>query len=122
MTSPAAADKPRQERNFHVLLRSAHKVNEPWLENQAIKLEESLIAECSGEVLGPSVTARFDENGFEVDLTVEAADLSEAYDKLGRALSVIERVADISIQAPSDEIRSSWETPERAHGESAVVA
>lgn len=99
------------ERDFVVLLATPHKVNEPWLENQAIKIEEALL-DCP-EVSGPSVTASFAENGFELDLTVEASSMAEAYDKLGRALRVVEETAGIMLGAESaDEIRSGYESLE----------
>ncbi len=99
-----------------MLLRGSEKVNEPWLEKQALLLEDALIKECGGAILGPSVTANFDENGFELDFTVEAENLSEAYDKLGHVLAVVERVVGVSIDPEdSDEIRSSYASPEREH-------
>jgi len=111
-----------RERNFAVLLAHPHKVNEPWLEDQAIRLEEALIRDCGNDVLGPSVTANFHENGFEIDLTVEASSLSEAYDKLGRAMTVIENVAGVSIEPnEADEVRSSFASQDRGPHKPAVL-
>jgi hypothetical protein len=107
------AENTPRERNFTLLLRFPHKVNAPWLEDQALKLEGALIEECSEQILGPSVSANFAENGFEVDLTVEAETRGEAYDKLDRALSVIERVAGISLEDDStDEVHSTFASRE----------
>jgi hypothetical protein len=121
MTNPT---EKRQERSFSVLLRSPQKVNEPWLENQAILLEAALEQECAGEILGPSVAANFVENGFELDFTVEAESLSEAYDKLGKVLSVIERVAGITLEdGDADEVRSAYvSAPQGDHGDRPVLA
>lgn len=113
------------ERNFTITLGNPHRVNHPWLEAKAIALEEALIQDCSGCILGPSVTALFDENGWELDLTVEADNAAEAYEKLGKAFDVIERVAGITItlDGPSDEIRSGWsDDTEPEHEQHAVLA
>ncbi len=115
-------DTPRQERHFSVLLRLPHRVNVAWLENQAIELEESLIERCKGEILGLSVSANFAENGFELDLTVEAASPSEAYGKLGRLYEAIEEVAPIKIGGQTDEVQSSWESNAPTSHQPAVLA
>lgn len=111
-----------QERNFSIVIASNQKINAPWLEKQALLIEKALIEDCANEVLGPAVAANFEENGFELDFTVEAASLSEAYDKLGRAMSVVERVARISIMSESDEIRSDWVSTPPQHESQAVPA
>jgi hypothetical protein len=111
-------DQNVKERDVVVLLRSAHKVNEPWLEKQALLLEEALIEKCAGMILGPSVSANFHENGWELDLTIQAGSLSEAYDKIGKALAVVEETASISLGA--DEIRSDYVSPD-AHEHDAVL-
>lgn len=109
------------ERDFVVLLATPHKVNEPWLENQVIKIEEALIERCP-EMPGPSVTANFEENGFELDLTVEASSMAEAYDKLGQALRVVEETAGIMLGAESaDEIRSGYESAELSDHDTATL-
>lgn len=97
------------ERNFYILLRHDGKVNEPWLERQALVLEESLIAEAS--ILGPSVTANFAANGFELDFTVKASSEEEAFQRAGHALAVVQRAAGIQL-APVEEIRASYTSTE----------
>jgi hypothetical protein len=98
------------ERDFFVLLCTPHKVNEPWLEDQAVKIEDALIGQCP-HILGPSVTANFAENGFELDLTVEASSVAGTYDRLGQALRVVEETAGIMLGAAcADEIRSGYES------------
>lgn len=108
--------KSKIERDFVVLLATPQKVNEPWLENQAIKIEEALIERCP-EISGPSVTANFAENGFELDLTVLVDSMAEAYDKLGQALRVVEETAGITLGAENaNEIRSAYESLELPNG------
>jgi hypothetical protein len=119
-TNPTTAT-PR-ERNFYVLLRNETKVNAPWLEKQAIQLEERLLSECDDTISGPSVSANFAENGFELDFTVLASSLSEAYDKLGTVLSIIEDAAGITIADSSDEIRSDYESVPPQHDPQLVGA
>lgn len=98
------------ERDFVVLLCTQHKVNEPWLEDQAVKIEEALAERCP-EIAGPSVTANFAENGFELDLTVQAHSMAEAYDRLGQALRVVEETAGIMLGAArADEVRAAYES------------
>lgn len=100
------------ERDFFVLLCTQHKVNEPWLENQAVKIEEALIEQCP-DITGPSVTANFAENGFELDLTVEASSMAETYDRLGQVLRIVEETAGIMLAAASaDEVRAAYESVE----------
>lgn len=112
----------RIERDFFVLLCTQHKVNEPWLENQAVKIEEALVDGCPN-ICGPSVTANFAENGFELDLTVEASSMAETYDRLGQALRVVEETAGIKLGAASaDEIRSGYESVEPSNHDTAALA
>lgn len=110
------------ERDFFVLLNTKHRVNPPWLENQAIQIEEALIARCP-DISGPSVTANFDENGFELDLTVEAGSMAETYDLLGQALRVVEETAGIKLGAAStDEVRSAYESAEAPSHDTTTLA
>jgi hypothetical protein len=109
------------ERDFFVLLCTPHKVNEPWLEDQAVKIENALAEQCP-DVSGPSVTANFAENGFELDLTVEANSVAETYDKLGKALRVVEETAGITLNSPrADEIRSGYKSTEDANHEASAL-
>lgn len=110
------------ERDFFVLLCTPHKVNEPWLEDQAIKIEEALTERCP-DISGPSVTANFAENGFELDLTVEANSMAETYDRLGQALRVVEETAGIVLGAASaDEVRAAYESVESPDHDTAALA
>lgn len=98
------------ERNVLIRLDSKYeKVNEPWLENQAICIEEALIEKCP-EIPGPSVTANFEHNGWEIDLTFEAATTAETYDKIGRVFQVVEEVAGIELVGDGDEVHSEYES------------
>lgn len=116
--------RPQQktERNFSVVIASEQKINEPWLEKQALIIEHALIHDCSEDILGAAVAANFEENGFEVDFTVEANSLSEAYDKLGRAMSIVEKVAGISLEGEADEIRSDWVSNQPLHDTEVIPA
>lgn len=109
------------ERDFFVLLSTKHKVNPPWLENQAIQIEEALTERCP-DISGPSVTANFDENGFELDLTVEAGSMAKTYDLLGQALRVVEETAGIKLAASTDEVRSAYESAEAPNHDTATLA
>lgn len=109
------------ERDFFVLLGTEHKVNHPWLENQAIKIEEALLERCP-DISGPSVTVNFEENGWELDLTVEARNMAEAYDRLGQALRVVEETAQIALgTASTDEVRSAYESTEAGKHDTATL-
>jgi hypothetical protein len=109
------------ERDFFVLLCTPHKVNEPWLEDQAVKIEEALTERCPA-IAGPSVTANFAENGFELDLTIEASSMAETYDRLGQALRVVEETAGIMLGAASaDEIRSGYESVDSPNHDTAAL-
>lgn len=99
----------QSEYDILVVLNSSHKINEPWLERQAIRIEEALIDQCP-DVPGPSVTANFAENGFELDLTICATGMADAYDKLGKVLKLVEETAEISLgeAGATAEVRSAY--------------
>jgi hypothetical protein len=82
------------EHDILVTLSAGMELNEPWLEKQALRIEEALEERCA-DILGPSVTATFEENGWELDLTILASGLADAYDKLGQVFAVVEEVASI---------------------------
>lgn len=108
------------QRDFFVLLSTKHKVNQPWLENQAIEIEEAL--DGCPDICGPSVTANFDENGFELDLTVQATSMAETYERLGQALRIVEETAGIKVGAASaGEVRSAYESAEQPDHETAEL-
>lgn len=95
------------EHDFLLELTMAREVNRPWLENQATKIEEALDASCA-DVLGPSVTANFETNGWELDLTIRATGMADAYDKLGQVFRVVEETAQIEfVNEGQDEVRTS---------------
>lgn len=101
----------KRAHDFVVRLFAHHKVNQPWLENQAIKIEEAL-ADRFAEVPAPSVTANFEENGFELDLVIEAGNMAEAYDLLGQVLRLVEETAGIEFgRTGADEVRSDYASP-----------
>jgi hypothetical protein len=97
----------KRDHDFVVRLFAPHKVNEPWLENQAVKIEDALTGRFP-EVPEPSVTANFEENGFELDLIIQAESLAEAYDKLGRVLEIVEETAGIQLGDGAEEVRSDY--------------
>lgn len=101
-------DQALNEYNFMIVIARPFKTNAPWLENKAIAMEGALISECAGVVLGPSVTANFAENGWELDLTVEAASDGEADEKFRRALEVVERVGEIELNRGERQLRSTY--------------
>lgn len=102
------------ERSLLVQLVNPQKVNEPWLENQAIRIEEALDERCS-DVLGPSVTANFAENGFDLDLTIVAASAADVLDKLGEVYRIVEEIAGIELGGETDEVRSAYESTPPNH-------
>jgi hypothetical protein len=101
------------EFNFFLLLANPKQVNAAWLEKQAVAMEEALIIECAGVILGPSVSVNFDENGWELDLTVEAADQAQAEQKFARAMAVVERVGEISLNQEETEVRKTYHSDGR---------
>lgn len=106
----------KREHDFVVRLFAPHKVNEPWLENQAAKIEDALTGRFA-EVLEPAVTANFAENGFELDLIVQAQNMAEAYDLLGQVLAVVEEAAGIRLGDSADEVRSDYASAPDDDGE-----
>jgi hypothetical protein len=106
-------DQALNEYNFMIVIGRPFKTNAPWLENKAIAMEEALISECAGVILGPSVTANFEENGWEVDLTVEAASDGEADGKFREALEVVERVGEIELDRGERQLRSTYRSEGR---------
>jgi hypothetical protein len=99
------------ERNFFATLRITHPVNGPWLENQAIEIEQALVEECSDTILGPSVTANLAENAFELDLTIRADSQVEAYERVAKAIEIAEQRAGLvaSPEPPADEIHLAYD-------------
>lgn len=97
------------EHDIVVLLGTPREINQPWLEKQAIAIEDAL--ESCPDVLGPSVTANFEENGWELDLTILAAGTAEAYDKLGQVFQVVEETAGIEFgDSNPGEVRAGYES------------
>jgi hypothetical protein len=93
---------PAHELNFCLALRWGRRVNPEWLEEHAIQLEDTLIERGRDLACGYSVTANFQEHGFEVDYTVEAASLSEAYDRMSQIVRIIEDVIGFSVQSDEE--------------------
>lgn len=97
----------RTEHDILVRLTMGRTVNRPWLEGRAIAIEEALESRCP-DVLGPSVTANFKENGWDLDLTILASGVADAYDKLGQVFATVETVAEIEFVGDGpDEVRAS---------------
>ncbi|MGH2940853.1 MAG: hypothetical protein ACRDPE_22350 [Solirubrobacterales bacterium] len=105
--------KPTTEFNFFVLLANPQRVNHAWLEKQAMAIEEALVKECATIVLGPSVSVNFDQNGWEIDLTIEAETQSDAEQKYNLAMSVVERVGEISLDQEETEVRKTYHSEGR---------
>lgn len=105
--------KPTMEFNFFVLLANPQRVNHAWLEKQAMVIEDALVKECAGTVLGPSVGVNFDQNGWEIDLTVEAETQSDAEQKYNLAMGVVERVGEISLDQEETEVRKTYHSEGR---------
>jgi hypothetical protein len=95
-----------KQQDLVVRLFATQKVNAPWLENQAIKIEDALNGRFP-DVPEPSVTANFAENGFELDLIIEADTMADAYNRLGEILKVVEETAGIELGG-DDEVRSDY--------------
>lgn len=97
------------EHDILVTLSTPHEVNPPWLEKQAVVIEEALDKSCP-DILGPSVTANFEENGWELDLTIRASSMADAYDKLGQVFRIVEETAGVEYVGGQDEVRSGYES------------
>ncbi len=109
MTQPRdTTDQTLNEYNFMIVIGRPFQTNAPWLEDNAIAMEDALISECADAILGPSVTANFDENGWELDLTIEAENDGEADEKFRRALEVVERVGGIELDRGERQLRSTY--------------
>lgn len=95
------------EHDILVTLSTQREINAPWLEKQAIRIEEALDKSCP-DILGPSVTANFEENGWELDLTIRADSMADAYDKLGQVFRIVEETAGVEYLPGQDEVRSGY--------------
>lgn len=95
------------EHDILLTLPLGRAINGPWLEKQAIQIEQALENRCP-ELLGPSVTANLAESSWELDLTILATGMADAYDKLGQVFRVVEEVAGVEfVNEGQDEVRSS---------------
>ena len=95
--------------NLLVTLYHEGEINEPWLENQAIAIEAAILERCP-HAPGSSVTANFQQNGFELDLTIVAGSMIEFYDRLGQVMRIVEETAEIDLNGMVDEVRSGFES------------
>jgi hypothetical protein len=106
----AQTETSATEHDLFVMLSYSHEVNAAWLENQAMAIEDAIAERCS-DVIGPSVTANFEEGGWELDLTILATGIAAVYDKLGQVFKVVEEVAGVEFVAEApDEVRSGVES------------
>ncbi|MBS1882449.1 MAG: hypothetical protein JSS97_05775 [Actinobacteria bacterium] len=105
--------KPTMEFNFFVLLANPQRVNHAWLEKQAMAMEEALIEEGAGVFLGPSVSVNFDQNGWEIDLTIESETYPDAEQKFNQAMGIVERVGEISLDQEETEVRKTYHSEGR---------
>lgn len=97
------------EHDIVALLATQREINAPWLEKQAEAIEDAL--ESCPDVLGPSVTANFAENGWELDLTILATGTADVYDKLGRVFKIVEETAGIELgDSDPGEVRASYDS------------
>jgi hypothetical protein len=115
--------KATTEFNFFVLLANPKRVNHAWLEKQAMAIEEALVGECADLILGPSVSVNFEQNGWEIDLTVEAQTQLDAEQRYNAAMAVVERVGEISLDQEATEVRKTYhsEGQEDAHQTAELV-
>ena len=109
------------EFNFFILLSSPQEINDAWLEKKAFAMEEALIADCAGVILGPAVAANFDENGWEIDLTVEAMSRPEAEEKFAQAMEVVERVGEIRLVQEETELRKTFHSDRSSDAHESVL-
>lgn len=101
--------KNMTEHDIVALLATQREINAPWLEKQADAIEDAL--ESCPDVLGPSVTANFAENGWELDLTILATGTADLYDKLGRVFKIVEETAGIELgDSDPGEVRTSYDS------------
>lgn len=99
------------EHDVFIELSNPQKLNEPWLEARSIAVEEALIERMSDRLLGHSVTANFDINGFEIDLTIPAVDATKQREVVAEVVAIVEEVAEIQIGGSSNQetqIRSGF--------------
>lgn len=95
------------ERDVLIKLSSPQAINDPWLEDKAILFEEALSAEEG--ILGASVTALFEENGFEIDFQVVALSDDDVIVWVHRVFELAESVMDIErIAQPSHAVASCF--------------
>lgn len=108
------------ERDVLIKLSSPIAVNGPWLEAQALIFEEALNAEP--DILGPSVTVVFAENGFEIDFQVVAPTDDDVIPAVHKVMSLAEAVMDIErIAQPSHAFASCFAPPSPKTGQHDVV-
>lgn len=114
------SDVVRTERNCFIELGFGREINRPWLENKAIEIEEYLDANMSDRVLGPSVTANFSNNSFDLHVTLNTVGAQDAQGIIGEILAVVERVADVTVGEDDREmeirsdLRAEFECPRRS--------
>lgn len=110
-----------REQSLLVTLTSSATVNAPWLERQALALEQALIEQRG--VLGPSVSVNYELNGFEIDVTVEIERDSELDDWGERILAVAERSIGIErVSEPTHAISSEFSASESGTHDTVVPA
>lgn len=97
MNSGTNPDAAPTEVQFYVRLPGRARPSRAWLETTAIEVEETLIRQAAGLALGPAVAANFQENSFELDVTVEASSLAEAYGKLSRIMVIVDETMDVRL-------------------------
>lgn len=114
-TSPQTTDH-----DVLVTLHHEGEINRPWLENQAIAIEQAILEQCP-HAPGSSVTANFEENGFELDLTIVAPSKGAFYDRLDEVLKVVEEAASIDMGGMIDEMRSTYQGPAAPPHDPAVL-
>lgn len=100
-SEPTTTDRVR-EVNFCVELCAAHHPTREQLEDEAIRMEQTLIRVASELALGPSVSVNFANGSLEVDVTFEATSLSQAYGKLAEMLSRLEETGDFRLEVRDD--------------------
>lgn len=112
MEGMTVTDTATNEHNYFVELANNAEINAPWLENKSMEIEQALIERMGDTLPGPSVTANFEINGFELDLTVVAPSRLERDRVFSEAMSIVEAVGGICVGNEADdttEIRSGYQ-------------
>lgn len=108
---------PTNEHNFFIEFDFGRKINQEWLERNAIEIEQAITDTMAGRVLGPSVTANWGNNSLDLDVTIAADSTSDAHRILGDLMALIEKQTGFRVSDEDDGAPSRIRTGLRDHGE-----